>query len=102
MIEVINMGTYFKVVCVELSEQIEPGHINDLGVKAGNIAHIEHPFGPLVIFAMVSRWRGKRIYLVGDTDDDSERYENFNDVTKQLIGDYNKYYKTDLVFTGDK
>ena len=60
------MGIYYQVACDELKERIDPGSIDNLGIKAGSIAHPKHPFGQVVIFALLTRWFGKSIRLVDD------------------------------------
>jgi hypothetical protein len=93
-----TMGVYYKAACDEAKEQIDPGHINDLGVKAGSIAHPEHPFGPVVIFAMLYRWKAP-VRIANDTADD-DGYFVYADVTEEVLKAYNERYKTQLMFTG--
>ena len=45
------MGIYYRAACDELRESIDPGDINNLGNKIGAIAHPEHPFGAVLVFA---------------------------------------------------
>jgi hypothetical protein len=93
------MGVYYKIVCDEKKESIDPGEINDLGIKASSIANPTHPFGPLVIFASLHRWNQLPIRLVNDTGDD-DGYFRYDNVTEYIIEEYNKVYDTNLVFTG--
>lgn len=88
------MGVYYKAACDELREKIDPGKINDLGVKASAIAHPDHPFGSVVVFAMLGRWSGHATRLANDTEDD-EGYFGYQDVTKQVVQDYNERYGTE-------
>lgn len=88
------MGVYYKAACDELREKIDPGKINDLGVKAGAIAHPEHPFGSIVVFSMLGRWNGCTVRLANDSDDD-EGYFDYQDVTKQVVEAYNEKYGTE-------
>jgi hypothetical protein len=93
------MGTYYKVACDETKENIDPGSINDLGVKKHAVAAPEHPLGPIVVFALVTRWFGKKCRAVIDVDDDLG-YFDYKDITKEVIEAYNKEYHTNLEFTG--
>lgn len=92
------MGVYYQVACDESKERIDPGDIDDLGIKAGAIAHPEHPFGPVVMFAMLHRWRSP-IRLVDDTRDDPGYFEYVN-VTEVVLLQYNEFYETEFRFTG--
>ena len=94
------MGVYYCVSCDELKEMIYPGDINGLGVKQGAIGNLEHPIGAVTIFAMCSRWRNKKIRLANDSGDDPG-YDHYTNVTKEILEEYNKMYKTDLIYTGD-
>lgn len=98
------MGTYYKIACDEVRESIDPGDINNLGVKLGSIAHPEHPFGPVAVFAMAWRWSGKACQIVPDGGDDDEAYYAYQDVTAEVVKDYNAHYekalKAPLVYTG--
>ena len=92
------MGVYFKVACDEAKECIDPGSINDLGVKAGSIAHPEHPFGPVVVYATLHRWHSP-IRLANDSHDDPGYYD-YLDVTEEVLREYNQTYNTHFRFTG--
>lgn len=91
------MGIYYKIACDEVKECIDPGHINDLGIKAGAIAAPDHPFGSVVVFAMVMRW-DHPVRLVNDSGDDPAYFE-YTDVTEDVLKEYNERYKTELKFT---
>jgi len=93
------MGAYYKAACDEAKEQINPGHIDDLGIKAKSIAHPNHPFGQVVIFAMLHRWKAS-VRIANDTGDD-DGYFDYADVTDEVLKAYNEHYKTQLRFTGE-
>lgn len=95
---VFIMGVYYKAACDEAKEQIDPGHIDDLGVKANAIAHPDHPFGPVVVFAMLHRWKASARIANDSADDDG--YFAYADVTEEVLAAYNEQYKTQLKFTG--
>ena len=92
------MGTYYQVACDERKERIDPGDIDDLGIKAGPIAHPKHPFGPVVMFAMLHRWR-RPVRLVNDCAEDPGYFE-YENVTEEVLAAYNEYYETEFKFTG--
>lgn len=92
------MGTYYQVACDQHKERIDPGDINNKGIKAHAIAHPNHEFGPVVIFAMLRRWNAP-IRLADDTRED-EGYFDYKNVTQQVIADYNEVYGTSLEYTG--
>lgn len=94
------MGTYYMAACDEAKERIDPGSINDLGVKFGSISHPEHPFGSVVIFAMATRWRGKQARIASDIGSDPGYYD-YREVTAEVLAEYNRVHRTDLRFTGD-
>lgn len=93
------MGVYHKIACDECKESIDPGNINDLGIKTWAIASPEHWLGILAVFAMTSRWDGNSVRLVNDTAYD-QGYFMYTDVTKEVIEAYNEKYGTDLRYTG--
>ena len=99
------MGIYYMIACDELKERIDPGHINNLGIKAHAIAHPKHPLGSVVIFALLYRWRGKVIRLANDAGNDAG-YDDYKDVTNEVIDEYNTEYMgsvfTPLTFTEDE
>ena len=87
------MGVYYKAVCDELQESIDPGRINDGGVKGYAIAHPTHEFGPVVILAMLGRWRRHSVRLVTHENPHADNpYHSYTDVTKQVIAEYNSLY----------
>lgn len=92
------MGVYYKAVCDELKQNIDPGKINNLGVKRGPIAHPEHPFGQILVFAMLNVWATRQVRIANDESDD-EAYFEYEDVTGHVLEMYNKYYGTSLVLT---
>lgn len=94
------MGTYYQVACDEKKERIDPGEINDLGIKSGPIANPKHPFGAVVIFAMLHRWRAP-VRLVNDCAEDAGYFEYAN-VTEETLKAYNEFYGMSLKFTGEK
>ena len=96
----VMMGIYYMVACDELKERIDPGVINNLGVKEHAIAHPEHPFGAVVVFALLNRWRGKVIRLADDRSDDAGYYD-YVCVTESVLAEFNTCYGTSFQFTGD-
>jgi hypothetical protein len=94
------MGTYYVVACDDLREHIDPGNIDDLGVKAGAISNPQHPFGAVVIFALRTRWFGKTARLVDDCGSDPAFF-NYRDATEEVLSEYNTYHKTAYSFTGN-
>lgn len=97
--KVIAMGNYYQVACDELKERIDPGDINDLGIKAGPVAHLEHPLGALTIFNLLGRWHCMSVRLVSDAGGDDEAYHRYTDVTYETIRRYNEVYKTNIKYT---
>lgn len=93
------MGTYYKAACDELSESIDPGEIDNLGIKANAIANPAHPLGPFIVYAMLNRWHGKKVRIVNDAGDD-DGYFRYENVTEDVLEDYNKNYGTSYKFTG--
>lgn len=75
-----------------MRESIDPGDINNLGIKFGAIGHPQHPFGPVVVFAMLTRWNGHGARIVGDSGDNDDPYYEYRDVTADVLADYNEYY----------
>lgn len=94
------MGIYYQVACDEARERIDPACINGLGNKFVAIAHPEHPFGQVIIFAMLRRWAGKSVRLAEDYTDDAGYYE-YRDITEDVIREYNHAYGTSLTFVRD-
>lgn len=92
------MGVYYQIACDELRERIDPGYIDNLGIKRGAIACHDHPFGPMVIFALLNRWAGKQARLVDDTSDDPG-YFLYQNVTAFIIYEYNQQYHTNFKLT---
>ena len=84
------MGNYYKVACDELKENIDPGDIDNLGIKRLSIDWFEHPFGAVVIFAMLTRWAGKDVRLVDDCGEDPGYFE-YKNVTRHILEEYNKF-----------
>ena len=92
------MGIYYMIACDELKERIDPGAINKLGIKEHAIthhaiAHLEHPFGAVVVFALLNRWERKVIRLANDMSGEDLGYFDYTDVTEAILSDYNTYYK---------
>lgn len=94
------MGTYYCVVCDELEEKIDPGSIDNLGIKEGAIGNLKHSIGAVTIFALCGRWRNKKIRLANDSGNDPG-YDDYTEITKEILEEYNKSYKTNLIYTGD-
>jgi hypothetical protein len=96
------MGVYYRIVCHSRRECIEPGSINNLGIKLSSITHPSHPIGTLAVFALVDRnWDA--VSLVSDGTD---LYDEYSDVTRELIEAFNAWFKDrpevePLRFTGD-
>jgi hypothetical protein len=93
------MGTYYKVVCDDMKEAISPGLINGLGIKFDAIAHPQHPFGQVVIFAGLRHWFGHSMRVCSDSGDDEIAYDDYSDITEQVLVAYNALYGTNLRFT---
>lgn len=93
------MGVYYKVVCDERKERISPGDIDGLGNKSGAISHPRHPFGSVIVFAMLHRWRAA-VRLVNDSEEDPS-YLEYEDVTESVLREYNEQHKTEYKFTGE-
>ena len=64
------MGTYYRAACDAAKQTIDPGYMNDLGMKHSAISHPNHPFGPILSFAMSTRWIGGSVRLVSDNVED--------------------------------
>lgn len=94
------MGIYYVVACDDLHEHINPGSIDDLGIKAHAISNPQHPFGAVVIFALRTRWYGKTARLIDDCGFDPA-FSDYGDVTEEVLREYNSYHKTSYSFTGD-
>ena len=92
------MSTYYKIACDEVRENIDPGGINDLGVKEFAISHPDHPFGAVCVYAMRTRWNGLGCRIVSDSGGD-HGYDEYVSVTGQVLAEYNKYYGCDLHLT---
>jgi len=91
------MGVYYKLVCDEVKESIDPGSINNLGNKAGAIANLEHPLGAVAMLTLIHRWRDP-VRLISDEED---AYFDYTDITKEALKMYNFAYNTQLRFTGE-
>ncbi len=91
------MGVYYAVVCDELQEQIDPAEIKDAAIKADGLGGPENPLGAVVMFALTTRWRDKKVRLADDTSGD-EAYDDYRRVTHQVVEEYNSFYNTKLVF----
>lgn len=85
------MGVYYTAVCDEKRELIEPGDINDLGIKRYAIGCPTHPFGAILVHALVSRWSGCKARIVGDFCDEGEA--SYADVTAEVLKSYVETYK---------
>lgn len=53
------------------------------------------------MFAMLYRWKAP-IRLANDHDGDDPGYFDYKEVTEEVLNEYNKYYNTQLVFTGNR
>jgi len=95
------MATYYKIACDKKKEHINPGYINNLGIKKYAIADLEHPLGAIAIFAMLNRWEFSEVRLVSDANFD-EAYYCYTDVTEEVLSEYNKYYDTQIHYTPGK
>lgn len=102
------MGVYYKIACDEVKESIEPGDINDLGIKLNAISAPDHPFGAVCVFAMARRWACRPCRIVDDCGDDPG-YFDYADVTEEVIKAYNEVYRdgepiryTQYIGRGDK
>jgi hypothetical protein len=95
------MGIYCKVACDETRESIDPGLINNSGIKIQHLGRRNHPLGPLVMHVLTWRWQGKSCRVVDDSGDDPA-YDAYVDITESMIADYNSSLGPDeerLAFT---
>lgn len=90
------MGIYWNAVCDEKRELIDPGDINNLGMKDYAIAHPNHPFGPIVVFAMLHRWAYHVVRLQSDESMSDEVFK-YKNVTEEVIAAYVDFYKEQAV-----
>ncbi len=88
------MGNYYRAVCDELRQKIDPGGITPgLGDKALAISHPDHPFGAMLTYAMVSGqfWGKRHVRLIHDNDEcDEDAYRNYKDITESLVIEYRR------------
>jgi len=99
------MGAYYKLVCDELRESIDPGAINNCGIKLGSISFPNHPFGSVSIFAMSIVWGIDYKFRLINDERYPEEYFDYKDITKQIIDRYNDCYCTEenkLQYTGEE
>lgn len=96
------MGIYFKVACDRLQQSIDPGFadveqdpIYYYSIKEG-ICHPDHPFGSIVLFCLMYKWRGEQVRLVSDIGDDPGYY-TYEDITQEVLDSYNDKFKTNLL-----
>jgi len=89
------MSVYYKIACDEVREHICPGDINDGGMKEYSISSPLSAFGPVAVFAMWNRWEGKPCRIVSDSGE-AIAYDDYTDVTKAVLDDYNEYYEKHL------
>lgn len=96
------MGVYYKIACDQAREVIDPGDVNDFGIKFSSITCLDHPIGSLTIFALGRRWSGKTVRLVDDCGDDDTPYFTYRDVTREVIEEYNEHNRGDeqIRYTG--
>lgn len=59
------MGIYYICVCEETREFIDPARIGGGAIKFSAI--LEGPTANIVMFAMMTHWRGKHVRFVDDT-----------------------------------
>lgn len=86
------MSVYYKIACDEVREHICPRAINGGGVKAYSIASPLSAFGPVAVYAMWNRWEGKPCRIVNDSGE-AIAYDDYTDVTKEVLDEYNECYK---------
>ena len=91
------MAAYWRVVCDEQRERIDPDDINEGGVQGSCLAEPPSRLGTLLVFALKTRWDSAR--LVCDQSDDPA-YTDYRNVTEQLIQDYNELHEPILRYTG--
>lgn len=84
------MGIYYKVVCDNPRECIEPFHINNGPNKWPSLSRLGNTFPTILVFAMGSRWFGGNVRMVSDSGDAADYDdESYVDVTEHVIMDYN-------------
>jgi hypothetical protein len=98
------MGTVYAIVCDEVREKIDPSSISGNHNKLHRICEPGHPIGAVALFALWSRWEWFPITLAADTAVEDpltglQPYDDYRDVTSQVLAAYNDYYDTDLQYT---
>lgn len=94
------MSTSVKVLCGKRWETLDPGRIMLDGKRFSShefgIAHPNHPFGHLLLYAMTNRWWvGRSVTLIDESHDlYTDYFEDTRDVTDIIVSDYNKAYGT--------
>jgi len=87
------MSIYVVIACPERGEKLKPGDINDSSIKLHTVAKPGHPLGPLLLFTLQHRWTECSAMLITDSGTEHEEiYDDFFDVTKEAIEDYNHSY----------
>ena len=92
------MGTNYRVVCDDWREFIDASNIGDGCNKAWAIAKTDNPIGPVVMFALLERWRESSVRIIPDWDND---WSSYTEVTGEVLEGYNSIYGTSLRFSAD-
>ena len=88
------MGTYYKIVCEDLREFIDPGKIAGGGRKFNEV--LDGASANVVAYAMLTVWRGKFVRYVGDIGgDEGALYDSalglsdspWKDITEILVAE---------------
>lgn len=91
------MGTNYRVVCDDAREFIDASNIGDQCNKACAMAHTNNPIGPVVMFALLERWRESSVRIIPDWD---HHWFTYTEVTEDVLKEYNSMYGTSLQFSG--
>lgn len=91
------MGQYYIAVNVDKKEFIHP-HQYDNGLKLMEWSYIGNKFSTALLNLIAHRWKGDRVYVVGDYADLSDEHEVWYEELKKLTeeldlhdGDYKNY-----------
>jgi hypothetical protein len=96
----VRMGVHYKIICDELRQYIDPGHVRGQGRKLKEILH-----GPAwrVVLLWATReegWRGKSFRIVDDQSSDLgdvyyECTRAYEDVTSNAVRAWNEWSEQD-------
>jgi hypothetical protein len=90
------MSNYFRFVCDDLRQQIDPGRIPPgLGDDPVALLNPNHPVGRLLTHAMISGqfWRGRFVRAIHDNDEsDEDAFGNYEDITHKVLRDWSAHF----------